>query len=257
MKHRLTTALLVWFFSSNNQAFSETLNIAVASNFISPMKSLAAEFEQTSKHKVRLSFGSSGKLYAQIQHGAPFDAFFSADQTKPEKLLASGYAVKDTNFTYAIGKLSLCSSNLKSNPKEDLFKQLKQGHFNKLALANPKLAPYGQAAYEVLSKLNLVQSSRSKWVVGENVAQTYQFVQSGNAQLGFIALSQFQTAEKKGQQKNSRLKCQHVPASMHEPIKQNAVVLNKGKGSRALVGFTALIKSESGKAIIRRYGYSI
>ena len=169
---------------------AETITIAVASNFAVVLEDLIDDFESFhAGSKVVLVSGSSGKLYAQIKHGAPFDFFMSADQDKPMKLIEDGFAVPETRFTYAIGALVLWSADPKRIDHSD--KILKSLAFNKLALANSKLAPYGLAAEQVLAKLGLENTSRSRWVQGENIAQVYQFVATQNAELGFVAKSLF------------------------------------------------------------------
>lgn len=227
---------------------AEELTVAVASNFAVPMREIAAAFEQTSGQRVRLAFGSSGKFYAQIRSGAPFQVFLSADQSKPKALEEAGLAVPGSRFTYAVGALALWSRNadlIQGGPQI-----LQQGSFRKLALANPRLAPYGAAAVEVLERLDAVEATRARWVRGENIAQAYQFVASGNAELGFVALSQI-IADGKVTVGSSWL----VPAGMHQPIRQDAVLLTRGaasEGARALLDF---MRSERARAVIAAYGY--
>ena len=226
---------------------AEQANIAVASNFISTMKILIREFENTSDHQIKASYGSSGKIYAQIQHGAPFQIFFSADQLKPLALFNEGLTV-DKPFTYASGALALWSSNI--DFKNQQLQKLQAGEFNKLSLANPKLAPYGIAAMEVLKELKLVEPTRKKWIQGENIAQTYQFVGTGNADLGFVALSQVI------QQKSMDIpNYWPVPANLYQPIRQDAVVLKLGKNNNAVWDFLHFMNSDQGQAIIKSYGY--
>lgn len=229
-------------------ASAETIKVAVAANFTSTMNALVAEFEKTSDHKVDLSFASSGKIYAQIINGAPYHAFFSADQTTPEKLEIAGKAITGSRFTYAIGALALWSA--KPNFIDEQLRVLKTGQFNKIALANPKLAPYGAAAVEVLEKLDLVKATQLKWVQGENIAQTYQFIFTGNADLGFVALSQIM--------QNSKLKSGSywpIPGDLHTPILQDAQILLPGKNSIATQQFMKFMQSDLAKAIIQSHGY--
>lgn len=240
--------LLLILACASLRAYAEELTVAVASNFTAAMKDIAAAFERESGHRVKLAFGSSGKFYAQIQHGAPFQAFFSADQAKPMALERNGLAVPGSRFTYAVGALALWSV------RKDLAREgssvLKGSDFNKLALANPKLAPYGAAAVEVLRNLNLEQATRSRWVLGENIAQTYQFVASGNVDLGFVALSQVQRDGR-----IERGSAWIVPAELYSPIRQDAVLLAAGAdspGTRALLQF---VRGERGRAIIESHGY--
>lgn len=221
----------------------DELLVAVASNFIAPMREIAAAFEQHTGHKVTLASGSSGKLYAQIRHGAPFDVFLSADDVKPKALEAGGYALPDSRFTYALGGLALWSPD-SADPKG-----LLHGDFARLALANPRVAPYGQAAQSTLASLGLLERTRDRWVQGENIAQTYQFVASGNADLGFVALSQLTS-------QSQRSGIWQVPPELHPPIRQDAVAIlgsSKPKLSSALLCF---LKSDSTAEILSRYGYS-
>lgn len=238
--------ILCLFFSLS--ASAERITIAVASNFTAPMKSLVAAFEQTSKHKIRVAYGSSGKFYAQINQGAPFALFFSADQAKVSALIAQGLADEKTRFTYAVGRLVLWSN------RDNLFLDgqhfLATDKYNKLALANPRLAPYGSAALEVLSSLGLLQQSKAKWVQGENIAQTYQFIHSGNAELGFVALSQVMRTGKVAHGSYWQ-----VPSQLHQPIKQDAIVLNSAKNSAAAKAFIRFMHSKAAKQIIAQYGY--
>jgi molybdate transport system substrate-binding protein len=225
-------------------ARAEQTNIAVASNFTHTMKALIRVFEKTSKHQIKASYGSSGKIYAQIKHGAPFQIFFSADQNKPLALYNEGLTTAKP-FTYALGALALWSSNADFKNKE--LQKLQSGEFNKLSLANPKLAPYGIAAMEVLGNLELLEPTRKKWLQGENIAQTYQFVGTGNADLGFIALSQV----------INQSDYWPVPTKLYQPIRQDAVLLKRGGNNVAAKAFLHFIRSEQGQSIIRSYGYKI
>lgn len=228
-------------------ARSEEITLAVASNFTPPMQLLAKRFEQQSGHKVRLALGSSGKFYAQIRHGAPFQAFFSADQDKPQRLIDDGLAIPSSRFTYAEGQLVLWSASNKRNLDGG---KILQGRFNKLAIANPRLAPYGAAAVEVLENLGLRQATESRWVQGENINQTFQFVSSGNAELGLVALSQVMRhgAITQGS-------AWIVPQKLYNPIKQDAVILNAGQKIPALAAFWQFMHSEEAAALIRDFGY--
>lgn len=227
---------------------TEVINVAAASNFTAPMKALANTFEKLTGHVVRLAFGSSGKFYAQIKNGAPFMVFFSADQDKPTTLEQDDLAVPGTQFTYAVGKLALWSAD------PDLIDTrasiLMDNRFNKLALANPRVAPYGMAAVEVLEFLQLRDRTEPKWVQGENIAQTYQFVSTGNADIGFVALSQIM--------QNGVLRQGSywpVPDGAHLPIRQDVVLLRRGESSIAARALLDFIKSDQGRAIIEAYGY--
>jgi len=231
---------------------AENVHLAVAANFSAPIKQLATEFEITSGHTVTLSFGSSGKFYAQILHGAPFEVFLSADQAKPIALEEQAMIVPNSRITYAIGALVLWSS------KPDLIDQsasiLSSQHFNKLALANPRLAPYGAAAVEVLEVLKRRATTESRWVQGENIAQTFQFVSSGNADLGFVALSQIIATTAAGSAWAGSYWL--VPAEYHRPIRQDAVLLANAKDSAAAKAFMVFLQSPTAKSIIESYGYT-
>ncbi|MCX2779721.1 molybdate ABC transporter substrate-binding protein [Microbulbifer thermotolerans] len=225
------------------------MRVAVASNFTPAMKEIAAEFEKSTGHRVILSFGSSGKFYAQIKNGAPFQLFFSADTAKPEALEREGFTVPGSRFTYAIGGLVLWSAS--SDLLSDGISVLREGTYNRLALANSKLAPYGVAAEEVLHNLGLQKSTQAKWVRGENIAQTYQFVASGNAELGFVALSQVMH--------NGRIDTGAtwiVPSHLYHPIRQDAVLLS-GSNSAAAAAFLRFVRGDKARAIIRSYGYRL
>lgn len=230
-------------------AVADEVTIAVASNFTAPMQAIAARYEATSNHKIKMAFGSSGKIYAQIRHGAPFDAFFSADQEKPARLISEGLAETDSRITYAEGKLVLWSTH--SDLVDNSGTILKTTRFNKLALANPKLAPYGAAAQQVLQNMHLDADTRSRWVQGENISQTYQFAASGNADLGFVALSQVM--------RNGEIvdgSAWIVPQSLYTPIKQDAIVLKRAADNPALAEFWAFIQGPQARAIMAAYGYS-
>ncbi|MBV1913903.1 MAG: molybdate ABC transporter substrate-binding protein [Pseudomonadales bacterium] len=247
-------------FGLSTSAFSiqaETVNVAVAANFIKPMNEIAEQFFQSTGHRAILSFGSSGKLYAQIRNGAPFEVFLSADQSKPNALVQQGLAVEGSQFTCARGTLVLWSAkpnqlmndvDYKTNSAADI---LKQGQFNKLAIANPQLAPYGKAALEALDHLGLKETIKPKLVQGQNIAQTYQFVSSGNAQLGLIAKSQVTETDST---------YNHffwaIPKNLYSPIRQDAVLLRTGKDSTAAKALMDYLRSAKSKAIINRFGYN-
>ncbi|WGL17132.1 molybdate ABC transporter substrate-binding protein [Microbulbifer bruguierae] len=230
-------------------ARAEELTVAVASNFTAPMKEIAARFEANSDHRVKLAFGSSGKFFAQISHGAPYQAFFSADQSKPARLVELGLARADSRFTYAEGQLALWSA--KPDFVDPHGEVLKRQQFKRLAFANPKLAPYGVAAVEVLERLNLLEQTRGRWVQGENISQTYQFIASGNAELGFVALSQIQHDDtiKRGS-------AWILPRNLYNPIRQDAVILREGAKVSALADFWQFLQSAEARAIIQSYGYT-
>ena len=220
--------------------------VAVASNFAAPMKQLAVQFEQASGHTLVLSSGATGKFYAQIKHGAPFDVLLAADDETPARLLREGDAV--LSQTYAIGRLALWSDRPGLVDGSDTV--LRQNRFQRLAIANSKLAPYGLAAAEVLTRLKLFDSVQDKFVIGENIAQTYQFVASGNAELGFVALSQIMQDGKLTGGSAWR-----VPASLHSPIRQDAALLKRGENNAAARALLDYLNTPAALAIIRSYGY--
>ncbi len=230
-------------------AHAEQVSVAVAANFTAPMQKIAAAFEADTGHKAELSFGATGKFYAQITNGAPFQILLSADDTTPAKLEREGKVVANSRFTYAIGTLVLWSA--KDGYVDDKGAVLKSGDFKHLAIANPKLAPYGLAATQVMDKLGLTATLQPRFVLGENIAQTYQFVATGNAQLGFVALSQVMADGKIAQGS-----AWQVPADMHEPIRQDAALLETGKGNAAATALMQYLKGDKAKGIIKSYGYS-
>ena len=225
--------------------------VAVAANFTEPMKKIAAEFEKTSGHKLALSFGSTGKFYAQIKAGAPFEVLLAADDETPIKLEQEGAAVKDSHFTYAIGKLVLWSAREAIVDKNGDV--LKRGGFDHLALANPKLAPYGAAAVETLKALGSHDALEPKLVQGENIAQTYQFIATGNALLGFVALSQ--VIGEDGKLKSGSMWI--VPEKYYQQIRQDAVLLDKGKDKPAAMALLKFIKTPYALKVIQSYGYGL
>ena len=230
-------------------AFAQQVLVAVAANFVPPFREIAIEFERTTGHNVQVAAGSSGNFYSQIKNGAPFDVFFSADNERPKLLGEEGFGVKDSRFTYAIGRLVLWS------PNADLIKgeeTLRFKQYKRLAMANPKTAPYGVAAMEAMQKLELWEGIQSQIVMGESLGQTMGFIESGNAQLGFVALSQVMDPKIKG--KGSRW---DVPTNLHEPIKQDVILLTKGKINPAAKALMEFMGSPQAKAIIERYGYEL
>ncbi|TQV73173.1 molybdate ABC transporter substrate-binding protein [Aliikangiella marina] len=240
--------VMVLLFASFSVS-AERLNVAVASNFLQPMKQIVAEYELSSAHKVNLITGSSGKLFAQIVNGAPFDLFFSADQDKVERLLKIGLADPKHRYTYAIGRLVVWSRNSAVHPDSHY---LSKGKYNKLAMANPQLAPYGVAAREFLEELQLYDRLSTRIVMGENINQTFQFVFTQNAQIGLVALAQVISLEE-----NLQGAYWVVPSDLHQPIAQDAVVLNGSNKRAAANDFLNFVKSTTGKHIIRSFGYEL
>lgn len=227
------------------QARADALRVAVASNFTTAMTAIAQRFEAQSGHRLRLSFGSTGKHYAQIINGAPFDVFFAADVRRPALLEEQGESVSGSRFTYAIGRLVLWSP--RAGYVDADGRVLEAGAFRHLALANPKLAPYGRAAQEVLQARGLWDWLRGQMVRGENIGQSLQFVVSGNAELGFVAQAQ---VKQPGRPMQGSL--WEVPQVLYTPIAQQVILLRDTAAARALLAF---VRSEVGVQLIRDHGY--
>lgn len=230
------------------QASADTAAVAVAANFQAPMEAIRSAFEKDTGHTLSVSTGSSGKFVAQIRNGAPFDVFLSADQQNPQALETSGDAIPNSRFTYAEGTLVLWSAQTGIYPEA----LLKSGEFNRLAIANPKLAPYGLAATQVLDKLGLSSATSAKLVTGENIAQTWQFVSTGNAEIGFVALSQVR-ATQDGNPGSLWL----IPSDAYEPIRQDAVLLKHGAHNAAAQALLDYLRGDTAKGIIQHYGYGL
>jgi len=226
------------------------VRVAVAANFTAPMQEIAPLFEQASGHKVSLSFGSTGKFYAQIKQGAPYDVLVSADSKTPKKLDDDGLTVQGSRFVYALGKLVLWSAQ--PGLVDDKGAVLRTGDYNKLAIGDPKLAVYGTAAQETMEELGVWKQVQGKLVRGENITQTYQFAASGNAQLGFIALSQITKGGKV-----SEGSWWIVPSHYYNPIEQSAVMLSSAKDAEATKAFLDFLKGPQAAAVIRSYGYEL
>lgn len=248
MKHLLAGVLMGWFSMTCLQAGE--VRVAVAANFAAPMQRIAQLFKQDTGHKAVLSLGSTGNFYAQIRNGAPFDVLLAADDETPVKLEQEGWGVVGTRFTYAVGRLVLWSK--RPGVVDDKGEVLRRDGFQRLAVANPKLAPYGVAALEVLNQMGLMQALSAKLVQGDNIAQTYQFVSTENAQLGFVALSQV-WADGNITQGSGWI----VPAHLYTPIRQDAVLLTKGQGNRAAQALMVYLQSDKIKALIRTSGYTL
>ena len=225
------------------------VTVAVASNFSLPMRKIVAQFEAESGHKVRLSLGSTGAFYAQIKNGAPFHLLLAADQETPARLEKEGLGLAGTRFTYAQGRLVLWSRQAGRVDEEGEI--LKTGRFQKLALANPKLAPYGVAGMETLQSLSLTEQLKSKFVQGENISQAYQFVETENAQIGFVAMSQVFSEGKllKGS-------AWIVPPQLYSPIQQDAILLLAGQKNSAAIALMRYLKTDRAKSVMGAYGYS-
>jgi len=224
---------------------ADAIRIAVASNFSEPAREIAARYQQRSGQQLILILGATGKHYAQIKHGAPFDIFFAADARRPRLLEEEGVAIAGSRFTYARGRLVLWS------PREGFVDKqgrvLETGQFTRLAIANPKLAPYGRAAQEVLQAKGLWNALRQRMVRGENISQTYQFVKSGNAEMGFVAYSQILRS-------NQPIAGSYwlIPQTLYQPIEQQVVLL---KDNSTIRDFIAYVQGSEAQTIIRTYGY--
>lgn len=231
-------------------AHGAEVQVAVAANFTGPMEMIVPLFQQATGHKAVVSYGTVGKFYAQIKNGAPFEVLVSADEATPHRLEEDGLAIAASRMTYAVGKLVLWST------KPDLVDEqgavLKQGNFKYLAVANPKLAVYGAAAVEVMKKMGVQAALEPKLVLGENITQTYQFVATGNADLGFVALSQIY---KDGQYAAGSYWM--VPAELYPQLKQDAILLKRGENNSAARALLDYLQSDSAKEIIRSFGYSL
>jgi molybdate transport system substrate-binding protein len=224
--------------------------VAVAANFSAPMQQIAAVFEADTGHKARLAFGATGAFYSQIRNGAPFELLLGADDETPTRLEKEGFAVAGTRFTYATGRLVLWSAQ--PGVVDDHGDILRSGNIERIAIANPKLAPYGHAALETMTKLGVYARWREHLVQGENVAQAYQFVATGNARLGFVALSQVMAGGKV-----AKGSAWIVPANLHTPLRQDAVILNRGKDNAAARAFADYLQGEKARGIIRAFGYEL
>jgi len=242
----ITSLLSVWVAAAATPVLAEEITVAVAANFTEPAKEIAAAFEKATGDKVTLSFGASGQFYTQIASGAPFEVFLSADADRPTKAEQAGLAVAGTRFTYAVGRLVLWSPT--AGLVDDHGVVLKSGGFSKLSIADPAAAPYGLAAIQTLKTLGLYDQVKPKIVQGSSIAQAFEFVKTGNAELGFVALSQV-IAEPGG----SRWL---VPEGDHEPITQQAVLLKPGADSAGARSFLTFLKGGQAKAIIHRFGYA-
>ena len=244
------TLLIMGALLASQASLADEVQVAVAANFVAPMQKIAAEFAKDTGHKAQLAFGATGKFYAQIRNGAPFEILLAADDTTPEKLEKEGAGMAGSRFTYAIGKLVLWSA--KAGYVDDKGEVLGKGDFRFVSIANPKLAPYGQAAVETLTALKLLEAIQPKFVQGENIAQTHQFVATGNAELGFVALSQVM---KEG--KIAEGSAWIVPSTLYRPIRQDAVLLENGRNKPAAAALLQYLAGDKSKTIIKSYGYDL
>lgn len=230
---------------ASTPAAAGEIRVAVASNFAAPLRAIAERFEATADHRVTLIPGSTGKHYAQIRNGAPFDAFFAADAERPQHLEEEGLVVPGSRFTYAVGALILWSP--RPNTVDPEGRILEHGDFRYLAIANPGLAPYGRAAREVLQARGLWETLQGRLVRGENIGQAHQFVRSGNAELGFMARSQVIHPGRPVAGSSW-----HVPHNLHSPVEQQAVLLNDNPAATA---FLLFVRGDDALTIIHGYGY--
>lgn len=232
-------------------AAGEEATVAVAANFAEVVERLEQQYERDTGHALTVAVGSTGKLYAQIANGAPFDVFLAADQARPERLEEEGLAVAGSRFTYVTGRLTLWSP-APGRVGADGAATLREGGFRLLAIANPELAPYGAAARQTLEKLGLWQGLRQKLVMGETIGQAHAMVASGNAELGFVALSY--VLSPRSETRGSRW---DVPADLYAPIRQDAVLLKRAAGNAAAKGFLGYLRSERAQTLIETYGYGV
>jgi molybdate transport system substrate-binding protein len=246
--HRLLALTAALAFTTLARA--DVVQVAVAANFTAPARALAEVFARTTGHEARLSFGATGAFYTQIKNGAPFDVLLAADDERPARLEKEGDTVAGSRFTYATGQLVLWSA--KPGFVDDQGAVLKGGHFGKIAIANPKNAPYGAAAVEAMEKLGLAATLQPKLVTGESIGQTFNFIATGNAELGFVALAQVLDG---GKLKSGSMWV--VPAQYHAPIIQDAVILKRAANNPAAKAWMELLKTPQSKELIRSYGYAV
>jgi molybdate transport system substrate-binding protein len=246
LKSSITALAIAVATTFAGHANAAQANVAVAANFTDAAKEIAAAFAGATEHKVVLSFGATGQIYTQIVQGAPFDVFLAADDIRPAQAVEEGYGVDGTVFTYAIGQLVLYSAD---EERVKGAETLAGGDFQRIAIANPETAPYGRAAVETMKSLGVYDSLRGKIVQGQNIAQTFQFVATGNAEMGLVALGQVSMEEA-----GSRWL---VPQEHYSPIRQEAVLLKSGTDNPAAVAFVAFLRSEEAIAIIQKFGYAV
>ena len=233
-----------------DSAHADTVQVAVAANFTAPAKALAEQLAKSTGHVAQLSFGATGAFYTQIKNGAPFDVLLAADDERPARLEQEGDTVPGSRFTYASGQLALWSARPGFVDAEGAV--LRRGSFDKLAIANPKLAPYGAAAVETMERLGVAAALQPRLVTGESIGQTYNFIATGNAELGFVALAQVLEG---GKLKSGSMWL--VPAELHAPIVQDAVILKRAADNPAAKAWMALLRTSATKDLIRSYGYAV
>lgn len=246
MAYRFLAKILLVLCAVSSSALAETVNIAVASNFASATRALIQAYPNVAEDRLNVIPGSTGKLYAQIKNGAPFDLFFAADSKRPELLLSEGFVNDGKSHIYALGKLVLWSPSHNGHVS---IETLLAGDFQHLAMANPRLAPYGDAARQALTALGYWDKLQDRLVIGESIGQAFQYVDSGNAELGLLALSQFS-----GSNREYRGSIVRIPDNIYAPITQQVVVLTDNSGAR---GFLQFVASDSASDILRTYGYAV
>lgn len=243
-------SVVMFVVAAHASALAAEAQVAVAANFAEPIKAIAAVLEKTTGHTLKITLGATGKLYAQIKNGAPFDVLLAADAKTPERLEAEGLGTAGTRFTYATGKLVLWSA--KPDRVDGKGQVLKAADLGKVAYATPKVAPYGAAAVEAIEKLGLTATLGPKLVQGESIGQTFNFAYTGNADVGFVALSQVLEG---GRLKSGSMWV--VPQALYSPIRQDAIVLQKAATNEAALALLQLLKSPNIKDLIRSYGYEL
>lgn len=251
---KVLVCLFSLFVLVSNRLYADEINVAVASNFNYALQQLAADFTQKTGHVLRISNASSGKLYAQIVYGAPYDLYLSADEKHPDLLIKDGRASAEHAYVYALGKLVFLSNVADKGSCQGL---LSSTGLKRLAIANPKVAPYGMAATQVLEKLDLWQGLQKHLVLGENIAQTMQFISTKNADAGFVAQSMVDMAMRNTNKYINYACLWDIPTEMYAPIRQKLVLLNKAKNKPAAQSFLRYIKSTRAKEIIRSSGYDV
>lgn len=247
----LPCLILLLALLCSSQLRADVVRVAVAANFTAPMQKIAAEFEHDTGHQASLAFGSTGKFFAQVVNGAPFDVFLAADVETPARLEQDRHAVSGSRFTYAVGRLALWSS-LKGKV-DSQGEVLKKGEFRHLALPNPKISPYGAVAIEVMQKLGVLATLQAKFVRAENVSQAYQFAASGNAEVAFIALAQIWQDGKLTTAGSAWV----IPPGMHAALRQDAVLLNHGRNNLAAHALLDYMQGDKARSIIKSYGYDL
>lgn len=244
-------AALTWILAATAPALAASVRVAVAANFHNPLKAIAAAFEKETRHTISIIPGSTGKLYAQIVNGAPYDLFLAADDKRPALLEKESKAAPNTRFTYALGRITLWSPD-PGTDITDAKAALLGKNVKRIAIANPKTAPYGHAALQTLTKLGLLEPLKARLILGENIGQTFQFVSSKNAQLGFIALSQ--VLDPANKIPGSRW---DVPDDFHDPLRQDAVLLKRAQANPAARDLLQFLQSGKARSIMEQLGYRL